>query len=257
MPSLRVTLLVVGIGLIAGIYLWAVIQRRRRNRYPLDRPLLRPHAARRPELTFDNLDHLDQADALASFGEDADTSGIPPASEPIIDAPLPADDVTSPMQALDPQLDLGFSEPVAAPTSRQRIIVLFVTTPETHVIQGQALLESMQQIGMRHGGMSIFHHYGVGSISSEQPLFSLANMYEPGEFELSKMDTLETSGLAMFMRLPVEIDGLVAFELMLNTAQRIAERFGGTVLDDDHQPLEPRAIDQIRETITLFENEIS
>ncbi len=254
MPSLRVTLLVIGLGIIAGIYLWGVAQSRRR--FPLGRPNPNAHAARRPELTFDGLDHLDQVDALAQFGDAADATDAVTESLPVIGAAVTSDE---PEQQLgDPQLDLGFTATVPSMPARpvaQRIIVLFVTTAEQEQIRGEALLDAMREFGLRHGDMRIFHHYGVGTIHSEQPLFSVANMYEPGEFELSQMEMMHTRGLAMFMRLPVEIDGLVAFELMLNTAQRIAERFSGTVLDDDHQPLEPQAIDQIRETITLFEHE--
>ena len=71
-------------------------------------------------------------------------------------------------------------------------------------------------------------------------------MLEPGNFDLQNIQTHETAGLVMFMRLPVPADGSVAFELMLNTAQRLQERLGGELRDDEHRPLARAAIDRMR-----------
>ena len=72
--------------------------------------------------------------------------------------------------------------------------------------------------------MDIFHHFGdngriddfddssLDSRRANQPLFSVANMYEPGIFILEEMANLRTKGIAAFMYKPNSIYGYKIFE---------------------------------------------
>jgi len=108
-------------------------------------------------------------------------------------------------------------------------------------------------IGLKHGYMNIFHHYGIGEIKVRQAVFSLASMVEPGTFNPQQMLEFSTPGLALFMRLPGPFGGRVAFELMLNNAKKIADWLGGSVEDERHAPLTANTISALRERIANFE----
>ena len=128
----------------------------------------------------------------------------------------------------------------------EKILALFLTAPAGESYRGVAVRDAAEAVGLRYGDMGVFHHYGLAGIPSQQSLFCLANMLEPGNFDLEKIHTHETVGLVMFMRLPAPADGNVAFELMLNTAQRLQERLGGELRDGEHRPLARAAIDRMR-----------
>ena len=131
--------------------------------------------------------------------------------------------------------------------SSEDILVLYVTSPSHISFNGLSISKAADEVGMIYGHMNIFHHFGPGKLHSGQPLFSLANMHEPGSFDLGRMADLKTKGLAVFMYSPASIDASVVFELFLNTTQRLATLLGGSVRTADNEILNNTAISALRE----------
>lgn len=140
----------------------------------------------------------------------------------------------------------GFAAPVVGP---EQIIALHVTALPTGVFKGNDIRAAVTEVGLAYGEMNVFHHYGVGDMQSDRPLFSLADMFEPGQFNLDKISQHNTRGLSLFFCLPARVDGQVVFELMLNTAQRLARRLGGEVRGPDQQLVNEKQISEIRNKI--------
>lgn len=131
--------------------------------------------------------------------------------------------------------------------STDDLLVLYITSPSHISFNGLSISKAADEVGMIYGHMNIFHHFGPGKLHSGQPLFSLANMHEPGSFDLGRMSDLKTKGLAVFMYSPASIDASVVFELFLNTTQRLAELLGGTVRTVDNSTLNNASIKTLRE----------
>ncbi|MFH0343046.1 MAG: cell division protein ZipA C-terminal FtsZ-binding domain-containing protein [Chromatiales bacterium] len=243
MNGLRLSLLVIGLVILAAIYwlgtspkgnrLNRFTRRRRRGQPPLD---ALPMSLEREEgvdytRTLTDLNELmverrDGRKAQSPIGR-ALRRGRERFTKPATDAAPP-----------DPKPDKA-PEP-------EKILMLFLTAPAGESYRGVAVRDAAEAVGLRYGDMGVFHHFGLAGIPSQQSLFCLANMLEPGNFDLENIHTHETVGLVMFMRFPVPIDGSVAFELMLNTAQRLQERLGGELRDGEHRPLVRAAIDRMR-----------
>lgn len=123
-------------------------------------------------------------------------------------------------QSLTPKADI---EP--------EVIVLSVVMPENQVISGAALLPSLLTLGMKFGDMDIFHRHqdnaGNGKIS-----FSLANMMNPGTFDLDAMETYALPGVTLFMTLPNDGEPFEVFDNMLGAAKQLANEFKAQILDD-------------------------
>ena len=113
-------------------------------------------------------------------------------------------------------------------------------------IEGADLIRAMQKYNMTHGDMNIFHRLTEGS---KQPLFSVANMIEPGSFDLDTLATMKTPGITLFLQLPTAIDGLQAFDDFVHTAERLAVELGGQLQDQKHCVITHQALMQIRENI--------
>ncbi len=112
-----------------------------------------------------------------------------------------------------------------------QVIILSVVMPESHHMSGAALLPSLLTLGLKYGEMNIFHRHqdnaGNGAVT-----FSLANMLNPGSFDLDSMETFATQGVSLFMTLPNASDPFAAFEQMLAAAKQLAVEFGAQLLDD-------------------------
>lgn len=233
MWSVLTALLLVGVAVVGAAFWWSTGRRRRRYRRLSERGA----AAVRSRTRRQAPDHLDAAETLAA-GSAPDTleeHGQPqPASAPA-----------------RPQLEIDFEAPAAQEARREgpgagQVIVLHVEVEPQRRIRGPDLFDAMRTVGMHFGDMQIFHHFGIGALRSERPLFSAADMFEPGRFDPDTIDTLETRGVAMFMQLPAPVEGSVALELMLGTAQRLAEIVGGEVCDAGHHPLDAARIEGLR-----------
>ncbi|WP_248289491.1 cell division protein ZipA [Thalassotalea sp. Y01] len=112
----------------------------------------------------------------------------------------------------------------------QEVLALSVVMPEQQAISGAALLPCFLTLGLKFGEMNIFHRHqdnaGNGKIT-----FSVANMVNPGTFDLDNMEQFSTRGITMFMTLPNANDPQKVFKQMLSAAKQIADEFGGQVLD--------------------------
>ncbi len=127
-----------------------------------------------------------------------------------------------------------------------RLIVLHLRARSGKPWGGPVIRSAAEAAGMRYGEKGIFHHHGVGGLSSRSGLFSLANMFEPGSFDLARLNECRTEGLVLFMQLPTPVSGQLTFELMLNTALELQKRLGGDLSDAGREPLEAAAIAKLR-----------
>ena len=111
------------------------------------------------------------------------------------------------------------------------VIVISVVMPESNSISGAALLPTLLTLGLRFGDMDIFHRHqdnaGNGKVT-----FSLANMMNPGTFDLDEIESFSTQGITLFMTLPNAGDPFEVFELMMSAAKQLSMEFNAQLLDD-------------------------
>jgi cell division protein ZipA len=131
-------------------------------------------------------------------------------------------------------------------SSRPQTIVVVHVLSDGDGFNGQQLLESLVACDLKYGDMNIFHRHQEGS---DKVLFSLVNGVEPGTFDLNTMQTLTTPAVSMFMKLQALDEPIDAYELMLDTARRLADEMGGALQDESRSALTNQTIEHWRQTI--------
>ncbi|MEO8811165.1 MAG: cell division protein ZipA [Rhodanobacter sp.] len=144
-----------------------------------------------------------------------------------------------------PRSDLG-RRPTQLPV--ERIVTLFVVGREGGHFNGSDLVVAAEKAGLEFGDMGIYHRLVDGK-RELGPIFSVANMLKPGNFDLSRLSTLQTPGVSFFMTLPAPLPALDAWDAMLPTAQRLAELLDGQVLDEERNALGRQGIAHIRDQL--------
>jgi len=266
--SLRFLLLIAGGFIVAAIYLFGSrkSKRNKRVKFETNRSTFRP---RNRNASHAGTEEPRDPIFAHSGGQGADEvveDVIIKTGEPALELPTitRSGDAEAPARARGRanQMELTFEEDSPAPDPRtdsddgveDTIIALYVRPPTDREFAGRAIVAAMNAVGLRHGDMEIFHHFGAGELTTDSPLFSVANMVEPGNFKLDKIDSFSTPGLAMFLRLPGPLDGAVAFELFLNTAQRLAEALSGDLYSAPQALLDGITIDKMRHLATPYSN---
>lgn len=250
---LRLILLIAGLALVLGIYLWDRHQRIRRSTEREQRDLWRgardadddtldiDHELR----SLDQLMHQDQqgeADGEVGAGNAAagprqdDLFGFAPAAEPVAAQRKKRVPATPAYQAPDPDLPVK--------------ILQINLVARNGRFEGNDILRAAYDTGLEAGEMQIFHRFPQGKKEGEAPVvFSMASMVEPGFFPLGEMAEYSTPGLTLFAQLPGPVDGLAVFSDILFTAERLSSILGGELQDDTHSHLTKQTVEHLREEI--------
>jgi cell division protein ZipA len=132
------------------------------------------------------------------------------------------------------------------------VFMLNVVVRNPRGFRGDEVLRILLACDLRFGDMEFFHRHeyeaGKGAIQ-----FSVANMMQPGVFDIDTMGDLMTPGLVFFVTLPGPDDMMKAYDYMLETAQAVARNLGGDVLDESRSVLTRQATEHSRQKIRELE----
>lgn len=217
MDGLRWLLLLFGLLVIAGVYLY--------SRREKDAPSEDPTVTRRVEPSLIPADDGVEADAFAVDSLEVDSD----------DADDAVDDAT-------PDL----------PTGPQKIVTVRIVAREKRSFAGDELILSMRGIGLRHGKFGIFHRYDGND--ENKTIFSAASLVEPGSFDLQNIKGQQIPGISMFLVLPGPVDSVQAFDLMLTAARALSQTLEGELLDESGSSLSIQRERYLREEIIQFQH---
>lgn len=250
MNNLRLILLLLGIAVIAGIFLWDNIQRRKEKR-------LRTIEISRPRATPPSIPVHPRDETRADASALADVRPVPDRNldEDYSDLSMsPHNDQSVPGQKAGAAHDLfgdaaGPERPELQPN---QIIILHITARFGQQFSGEEIIQALEQLGFQFGKMNIFHHYGLDGVKSEHPLFSVVNMVEPGHFNPDTIERLSTPGISLFLCLPAPVGAERVFDFMLSIASQLAALLDGEVRSENHKLLDKAAIAAIKNRIKLI-----
>ena len=132
------------------------------------------------------------------------------------------------------------------------VFMLNVVARDPRGFRGGDILHILLACDLRFGDMNFFHRHefeaGKGAIQ-----FSVANMMQPGVFDIDNMSDFNTPGLVFFLTLPGPEEMMKAFDYMLETAQAVSRNLGGDVLDESRSVLTKQTMEHSRQQIRDLE----
>ena len=155
------------------------------------------------------------------------------------------------------------SEPPVRPNSRigmrsndayEKLVMLYLAAKSGHSISGAELVLATEKVGLVYGHNNIYHRLAEGANANE-PIFSMANVIQPGYFDLDQIDTLQTPGVSFFMTLPGPVTAIQAWDSMLPIAERMAQLLDAVLLDSDRNALGRQRILHIKEELRAFDRD--
>jgi cell division protein ZipA len=227
--TFRWILIVVGVAIVAYIFLFGNPDRKRKPRASRKRNKI-TRKRREPTMTSESDGSSDDASVDAADGETGQV-------ELAIDSP--------------PEEKEEELEPLGPPPDK--IVPLFLQARDNHRISGVDLLDAALKSGMVFGDRDIFHRV---MDDGDDILFSMANLTKPGSFDKTAWNALETNGVTMFMTLPGPLNALDAWDAMLATSRRIAELLHADLLDDKQDVFTRQREGQVREELREYERSI-
>lgn len=135
------------------------------------------------------------------------------------------------------------------------VFMLNVVARKSDGFRGADILHILLACDLRLGDMNFFHRHefeaGRGAIQ-----FSVANMMQPGVFDIDNMADMNTPGLVFFLTLPGPEDMMKAFDYMRETAQAVSRNLGGDVLDESRSVLTRQTLEHCRQQIRDLERRL-
>ncbi|MDG2502763.1 MAG: cell division protein ZipA [Porticoccaceae bacterium] len=128
----------------------------------------------------------------------------------------------------------------------QEVLVIHLMANKGETVAGQQLLDAILGVGLRYGAMKIFHRH-LNDDGSGPVLFSMANLVNPGTFDLNTMGDLEVPGVTLFMALDDIEDPVSAFNIMIEAIDNIVASLQLNVMDESRSSMTRQTIDHYRQ----------
>ena len=154
----------------------------------------------------------------------------------------------------DPELTPDDENDAASPVSgvAQKIVTLRLIARDGGAFKGDELILSMRGIGLRHGQFGIFHQYDGNDES--RTIFSAASLVEPGSFDIANIKEQEIPGISLFLVLPGPVDGVEAFDMMMEASRTLAQTLDAELLDESGSTLSIQRERYMREEVIQYQH---
>lgn len=233
MSELRLTLLIAGLAALALLYVWEVIKRRRRS----------------PGRQHGPGEGTDLSDFRISARTDEDV---------IAEGPVSVSGEPASRRQANPKPGPSASRTQDGPresstSNRQNILVLHILAGAGGEFSGEEIAAAAEQVGLLHGDMDIYHMHELEQDSGSAVLFSMADMFEPGQLPLERLSDFHTGGLTLFMHLSDSQHNVAVFEHMYTTARLLADELHGRLCGPNHGPIDDTGLAALRARAAEFD----
>lgn len=154
-----------------------------------------------------------------------------------------ADDVTLIIELTSDQI---------APGGEQLFIPVTIVGRHGRRFTGEKIMYATKECDFVLDDSGIFYHEGNDQQGFSQKLLGLANIVEPGTFQEEQMCTFDTPGLVLYLHLPAPIEAREAFSILIDKGRNLAEALEGDLCDETRSALTNQTIGHLKEKVEAF-----
>lgn len=217
MDDLRLILLLLGAGVILGVYAWTRVQSGK-------------SAGGKPARTK-------AEPTISTFRDEPDANAVEEELQRMQRAMSGGEN--NPPPAAQTAAELGAGE---------QLIVISVVAGQDKPFEGDALDKAFTNNDLRYGDKQIFHRM-IHHAGTYLSVFGVANMVKPGDFGDGDLNGFQTPGITLFLQLPGPQDTVEAFDDFVQTAERLAVELGGQLMDRKHCVITHQALMAMRDNL--------
>lgn len=136
-----------------------------------------------------------------------------------------------------PVPELVAAEPARKPAKpkpvKDKAVTLRLVTRDGQPIAGPALHAALREQGLQFGTGQMYHR-----LSGEKTVFAVGDLTKPGHLIPEQAEQFQAAGLSLFLVLPGPMSPAIALHDLLSTADQLANRLDGVILDSQKRPLD-------------------
>lgn len=133
------------------------------------------------------------------------------------------------------------------------VLTVFVRAKSGRSFVGFDVVAALLENQVKYGAKRIFHAHD-GNDTREEVTFSVANMVEPGYFDLDTIDDFETTGLIFFLGLPKR-HADASLKQMISVARKVAQVLEGDLFDQEMSAFTQQTLLHYQERVHEFERQ--
>lgn len=139
-----------------------------------------------------------------------------------------------------------------APDGEELFVAITINGRDERRFTGESILQAVETIGLEYGPDDLFYYKIKDSTDTSVGLLGLANIMEPGTFEPERMRTFDSPGLVLFLQLPAPIEARDAFDKLIYVGKELAQCLDGDLCDENRSVLTNQMIGHLQEKIEAY-----
>jgi len=254
MDALRVSLLLIGVAIVTGIYFIG-----RRHLDASDKNLnlipsipwstlflkVRPYL-KLPHIDLGRWRHREAA-AQPPVNEELAAEDIESLNHIVTNRSKPDDVVVD-----DVSVIVELTADQIAPAGEQLFIPVTINGHLGRRFTGEAIMHATTEAGLYLGDDGVYRYDVEDAQGYKQTLLGLANIMEPGTFDAGNMRTFDTPGLVLYLHLPGPLEAREAFAKLIETGRKLTDLLEGEFCDETRSVLTNQTIGHLKEKVEAY-----
>ncbi|MFV2059654.1 MAG: cell division protein ZipA C-terminal FtsZ-binding domain-containing protein [Gammaproteobacteria bacterium] len=242
MDTFRISLIVVGITVLLGIY---VFDSNKKLRLLIKNLQLKQLFSRNKQTENDYSQEpeiIDDPDVLQHIDE----------IEGIVAGYNSSSTTTDEKLTKEEQEIIELTDNISDSLGEELVIVFFILSRGENHFNGTDINEVCDSNGFEFNDNNIYEKFSDTNLKDKRPVASIVNSFEPGVFD-SDFNSFETKAITLILILPGPDSEMKAFDDIIIRAKDIAKQLNGELCDETRSVLTQQTISHLIEKIEAFQ----
>ncbi len=144
------------------------------------------------------------------------------------------------------------TDEISVSLGEEMVVVFFIISRGDKYFSGSAINNICSSNGFEFNDKNIYEKFSTSNLKDKRPIASIVNSFEPGTFD-SDFDNFDTKAITLLLYLPGPDTELDAFNDIVSCARNIADNLNGELCDETRSVLTQQTVSHLEEKIEAFQ----